>query len=42
MKYRKAHHCVLKIEKYLDLKLLDEEILYLTIHIQRVTQRQTE
>ena len=41
-KYKKAHSCVLKIEQYLDVQLLDEEILYLTIHIQRVTQRQTE
>lgn len=42
VKYRKAHSCVLKIEKYLGVKLRDEEMLYLTIHIQRVTQRQTE
>ncbi|NOU81861.1 PRD domain-containing protein [Paenibacillus sp. LMG 31459] len=41
-KYKKAHSCVLKIEQYLDTRLLDEERLYLTIHIQRVTQRQTE
>lgn len=42
IKYRKAYSCVLKIEKYLGVKLRDEEMLYLTIHIQRVTQRQTE
>lgn len=42
VKYRKAYSCVLKIEKYLGVKLRDEEMLYLTIHIQRVTQRQTE
>lgn len=39
-KYKKAYGCMLKIEKYLDMVLSDEEKLYITIHIQRVTQRQ--
>ncbi|MCM8711904.1 PRD domain-containing protein [Clostridium sp. SYSU_GA19001] len=38
-KYKKAYDCMLKIEKYLETELSDEEKLYLTIHIQRVTQR---
>jgi len=38
-KYKKAYECMLKIEKYLEKELSDEEKLYLTIHIQRVTQR---
>lgn len=38
-KYKKAYECALKIEKYLEKELSDEEQLYLTIHIQRVTQR---
>jgi beta-glucoside operon transcriptional antiterminator len=38
-KYRKAYDCMLKVEKYLETELSDEEKLYLTIHIQRVTQR---
>ncbi|SMC19540.1 transcriptional antiterminator, BglG family [Clostridium acidisoli DSM 12555] len=38
-KYKEAYKCMLKIEKYLEKKLSDEEQLYLTIHIQRVTQR---
>ena len=38
-KYKKAYECMLKIEKYLEKELSDEEQLYLTIHIQRVTQR---
>ncbi|MGY5485783.1 BglG family transcription antiterminator LicT [Paenibacillus sp. ALE2] len=37
-KYKKAYSCMLKIEKYLDTVLSDEEKLYITIHIQRVTQ----
>ncbi|MGG4218654.1 PRD domain-containing protein [Paenibacillus jamilae] len=37
-KYKKAYYCMLKIEKYLDTVLSDEEKLYITIHIQRVTQ----
>ncbi|NEU28743.1 PRD domain-containing protein [Paenibacillus polymyxa] len=37
-KYRKAYNCMLKIEKYLGTVLSDEEKLYITIHIQRVTQ----
>ncbi len=36
-KYRQAYDCMLKIEKYLDTELSDEEKLYLTIHIQRIT-----
>lgn len=39
VKYKKAYGCMLKIEKYLEMELSDEEQLYLTIHIQRVTQR---
>jgi len=38
-KYKKAYECMLKIEKYLEVDLADEEKLYLTIHIQRVTQK---
>lgn len=38
-KYKDAYNCMLKIEKYLEQDLSDEEKLYLTIHIQRVTQR---
>jgi beta-glucoside operon transcriptional antiterminator len=38
-KYKKAYDCMLKIEAYLEKELSDEEKLYLTIHIQRVTQR---
>ena len=38
-KYRNAYYCMLKIEAYLEKELSDEEKLYLTIHIQRVTQR---
>ncbi|TQR98148.1 BglG family transcription antiterminator LicT [Paenibacillus ottowii] len=37
-KYKKAYNCMLKIERYLDTVLSDEEKLYITIHIQRVTQ----
>ena len=39
VKYKKAYDCMLKIEVYLEKELSDEEKLYLTIHIQRVTQR---
>jgi|SRR5471030_2759621 len=39
VKYKKAFECMLKIEKYLEMELSEEEQLYLTIHIQRVTQR---
>lgn len=39
VKYKKAYECMLKIEKYLEIELSEEEQLYLTIHIQRVTQR---
>ncbi|NOW90538.1 beta-glucoside operon transcriptional antiterminator [Clostridium beijerinckii] len=38
-KYKKAYECMLKIQKYLEKELSNEEQLYLTIHIQRVTQR---
>ena len=38
-KYKNAYNCMLKIEKYLNVDLSDEEKLYLTLHIQRVTQR---
>lgn len=39
VKYKKAYECMLKVEKYLEMNLSDEEQLYLTIHIQRVTHR---
>lgn len=39
IKYKKAYECMLKVEKYLQTELSEEEQLYLTIHIQRVTQR---
>ena len=38
IKYKKAYECMLKIEKYLEAELNKEEQLYLTLHIQRVTQ----
>lgn len=38
-KYKNAYNCMLKIEKYLNVELTDEEKLYLTLHVQRVTQR---
>lgn len=38
-KYKKAYECMIKVEKYLEKELSEEEKLYLTIHIQRVTQR---
>ncbi|ALP90024.1 MULTISPECIES: BglG family transcription antiterminator LicT [Clostridium] len=38
-KYTKAYRCMLKIEKYLKINLSEEEQLYLTLHIQRVTSR---
>lgn len=38
-KYKKAYNCMLKIEKYLGTELSDEEKLYLTIHVHRVSQR---
>lgn len=38
-KYSKAYDCMLKIERYLETELSDEEKLYITIHIQRITQR---
>ena len=36
-KYVEAYKCVLKIEDYLNRELDDEEKLYLTVHIQRIT-----
>ncbi|MDD3224993.1 MAG: PRD domain-containing protein [Clostridium sp.] len=39
VKYKKAYECALKIEKYLGTKLSSEEKLYLTVHVQRVTDR---
>jgi beta-glucoside operon transcriptional antiterminator len=39
VKYKKAYECMLKIQTYLEKELSEEEQLYLTIHIQRVTQR---
>ncbi|PRR83749.1 BglG family transcription antiterminator LicT [Clostridium vincentii] len=39
VKYKNAYECMLKIETYLEKELSEEEQLYLTIHIQRVTQR---
>ncbi|WP_018885674.1 BglG family transcription antiterminator LicT [Paenibacillus massiliensis] len=41
-KYKKAYDCALKIEKYLNTELSDEEKLYLTIHIERITRKTTE
>lgn len=38
-KYIDAYKCMLKIEEYLGKKLDDEEKLYLTVHIQRVTSK---
>lgn len=38
-KYKKAYECMLKIEKFLGEELSSDEKLYLTVHIQRVTQR---
>ena len=38
-KYKKAYNCMLKIEKFLEVDMSNDEKLYLTIHIQRVTQR---
>lgn len=36
-KYKEAYGCMLKVEKYLKQKLNDEEKLYLTLHIERIT-----
>lgn len=36
-KYVEAYKCMLKIEDYLNRELDDEEKLYLTVHIQRIT-----
>lgn len=38
-KYKSAYNCMLRIQKYLEMSLSSEEQLYLTVHIQRVTQR---
>ncbi|MGG7144396.1 BglG family transcription antiterminator LicT [Clostridium nigeriense] len=38
-KYADAYKCMLKIEDYLDKELDDEEKLYLTVHIQRITMK---
>lgn len=38
-KYKKSYNCMLKIEKFLEVDMSNDEKLYLTIHIQRVTQR---
>ncbi|MGL5869381.1 MAG: BglG family transcription antiterminator LicT [Clostridium chrysemydis] len=37
-KYQDAYKCMLKIQKYLDTDLNSEEMLYLTLHIQRITK----
>ena len=37
-KYKRAYECMRKVAKYLEEELSDDEQLYLTIHIQRVTQ----
>ena len=39
MKYEDAYNCMLKIEKYLNVELDDEEKLYLTLHVQRITSK---
>ena len=39
IKYKEAYRCMLKVEKYLQIELNDEEKLYLTLHIQRITQK---
>lgn len=36
-KYKNAYSCMLKVEKYLEIELSNEEKLYLTLHIQKVT-----
>lgn len=38
-KYKDAYKCMLKIEDYLERELDDEEKLYLTVHIQRITSK---
>jgi beta-glucoside operon transcriptional antiterminator len=38
-KYKRAYDCMLRVEKYLEKELSNEEKLYLTIHIQKVTQK---
>lgn len=38
-KYEEAYKCMLKIERYLEKELDDDEKLYLTLHIKRVTKR---
>jgi len=39
IKYKEAYECMLRIEKFLGVELSDDEKLYITIHIQWVTQR---
>ncbi|KHD36150.1 transcription antiterminator LicT [Clostridium acetobutylicum] len=38
-KYKDAYQCMLKVQKYLGKELSDEEKLYLTVHIQRVSKK---
>jgi beta-glucoside operon transcriptional antiterminator len=38
-KYKDAYNCMRKVEKYLETNLGDEEKLYLTLHIQRLTNK---
>ncbi|URZ07120.1 BglG family transcription antiterminator LicT [Clostridium felsineum] len=38
-KYKKAYECMLKVQNYLGKELSDEEKLYLTVHIQRVSKK---
>lgn len=38
-KYIDAYNCMQKVEKYLETNLRDEEKLYLTLHIQRLTNK---
>ncbi|WP_315075159.1 BglG family transcription antiterminator LicT [uncultured Clostridium sp.] len=38
-KYKDAYSCMRKVEKYLETNLGDEEKLYLTLHIQRLTNK---
>lgn len=38
-KYPEAYNCMIKIERYLEKELDSEERLYLTLHVQRVTNR---
>lgn len=38
-KYKDAYKCMLKVEEYLGKELDDEEKLYLTVHIQKITSK---